>query len=125
MVAIKSTVALAALVSLASAQTFQRLGGCPTLGCVFPPDQVDFLAGQYFDVRLEVHAPKNGSEAISASPDTNFKFTIEKVGSTDGARNATLFFGTTEPAIERWNFTWYEGKTFVLLRKSILTLTYG
>lgn len=21
------------------AQTFQRLGGCPTLGCVFPPDQ--------------------------------------------------------------------------------------
>lgn len=21
------------------AQTYQRLGGCPTLGCVFPPDQ--------------------------------------------------------------------------------------
>lgn len=23
------------------AQTFQRLGGCPELGCVFPPDQYD------------------------------------------------------------------------------------
>jgi hypothetical protein len=24
------------------------------LGCVLPPDQTDFLAGQYFDIRLEV-----------------------------------------------------------------------
>jgi len=47
----------------ASAQTFQRLGTCPTLGCILPPDAQDFLAGQYFDIRVEIHAPVNGSEA--------------------------------------------------------------
>lgn len=30
---------VACLTSGAFAQTFQRLGGCPDLGCVFPPDQ--------------------------------------------------------------------------------------
>jgi hypothetical protein len=54
------------LSSLVNAQSFQRLGACPDLGCVFPPDQADFLAGQYFDIRVEVHAPVNGSEGISA-----------------------------------------------------------
>ena len=47
------------------AQTFKRLGSCPTLGCVFPPDQAEFLAGAYFDIRLEVHAPVNGTEAFN------------------------------------------------------------
>jgi alkaline phosphatase len=28
----------------------------PALGCVLPPDQTDFLAGQYFDIRLEILA---------------------------------------------------------------------
>jgi hypothetical protein len=53
----------ASFVSAVAAQTFQRLGTCPALGCILPPDAPDFLAGQYFDVRLEVHAPVNGSEA--------------------------------------------------------------
>ncbi|KDQ53788.1 hypothetical protein JAAARDRAFT_197227 [Jaapia argillacea MUCL 33604] len=35
-------------------------GACPTFGCVFPPDQTDFLVGQKFDIRLEVHAPVYG-----------------------------------------------------------------
>jgi len=107
-----STIAatLAVSVASASAQTFQRLGGCPSLGCVFPPDQVDFLAGQYFDIRLEVHAPKNGSEAISSAPDANFKFTIQKLGNnTTPPQNASTYFKTAEPALERWNFTWFEG----------------
>lgn len=30
---------IACFVAGAAAQTFQRLGGCPDLGCVFPPDQ--------------------------------------------------------------------------------------
>lgn len=30
---------IAAGISFAAAQTHQRLGGCPDLGCVFPPDQ--------------------------------------------------------------------------------------
>ncbi|KAK4894828.1 hypothetical protein LTR27_006950 [Elasticomyces elasticus] len=98
--------AAAGLASSAVAQTFQRLGGCPTLGCVFPPDQQDFLAGQFFDIRLEVHAPVNGSEATDGVPDENFSLTIGKVGET--AQPVTQFFGLEEPALEAWNFTWYE-----------------
>jgi hypothetical protein len=33
---------------------------------------IDFLAGQYFDIRLEVHSPVNGSEARVGEPDENF-----------------------------------------------------
>ncbi|RDW78317.1 putative pho-2 alkaline phosphatase [Coleophoma crateriformis] len=98
--------AAASLLTLTAAQTFQRLGGCPTLGCVLPPDQTDFLAGQYFDIRLEVHAPVNGSEANGGIPDPNFTFTIEKVGGA--AQPAASYFKIAEPALERWNFTWYE-----------------
>ncbi|OCK92351.1 putative extracellular phytase [Cenococcum geophilum 1.58] len=102
-----STVFAALLLAGAcSAQTFQRLGTCPTLGCIFPPDQADFLAGQYFDIRLEVHAPINGSEANGKLPDPNFTFTIAKDNRT--AVNATEFFKTSEPKLEHWNFTWYE-----------------
>ncbi len=63
-----SSAALAAsLAAVVSAQTFQRLGTCPTLGCILPPDAQDFLAGQYFDIRLEIHAPVNGSEATDGA----------------------------------------------------------
>ncbi|KAL8668810.1 MAG: hypothetical protein Q9168_006571 [Polycauliona sp. 1 TL-2023] len=95
------------LASIAAAQSFRRLGTCPTLGCVFPPDQTDFLAGQYFDIRLEVHAPVNGSEATGrTTPDTAFTFTIAKKGRP--AQTAAALFKITEPPLERWNFTWYE-----------------
>ncbi|KAI9794989.1 MAG: hypothetical protein M1816_000009 [Peltula sp. TS41687] len=99
----------AILFSLGVAQTFQRLGGCPKLGCIFPPDQVDFLAGTYFDIRLEVHAPVNGSEAnpgVRGVPDPNFTFTIAKKGAPP--QNASTFFKVPEPQLERWNFTWFE-----------------
>jgi hypothetical protein len=82
------------------------LGTCPTLGCVFPPDQQDFLAGQYFDIRLEVHAPVNGSEATDGKPDEDFSFTVSKVGGN--AQSASEFFGVAEPELETWDFTWYE-----------------
>jgi hypothetical protein len=49
-----SAATLVATASGAFAQTFRRLGACPKLGCIFPPDQADFLAGVYFDIRLEV-----------------------------------------------------------------------
>jgi len=103
MVSFRTTAALAAA-SLSSAvvtQTFQRLGGCPTLGCIFPPDQQDFLAGQYFDIRLEVHAPVNGSEATNGKPDENFTFTVGKVG--EAAQPVASFFGIEEPKLEKWN----------------------
>ncbi|KAL5596883.1 uncharacterized protein BROUX77_006831 [Berkeleyomyces rouxiae] len=53
--------ALLTSASLATAQTFQR---------------------KYFDLRLEVHAPLNGSEAFNnGAPDEGFTVTIGKVGS--------------------------------------------
>lgn len=87
----------------ADAQTFQRLGTCPTFGCILPPDQQDFLAGQFFDIRLEVHAPVNGSEATDGVPDEDFTFTVAKVGGA--AQPAAEFFGVDEPALETWDFT--------------------
>jgi hypothetical protein len=81
---------------LASAQTFQRLGACPKLGCIFPPDQADFLAGAKFDIRLEVHAPINGSEAFNGGvPDKNFTFVVKKEGGQDS--KASDFFKKPEP----------------------------
>jgi len=100
----KTCLILITLATFASAQTFQRLGACPTLGCVFPPDQTDFLAGQLFDIRLEVHAPVNGSEATSGVPDENFTFHIQR---PDGKRDeATKFFNVQEPELEKWTFSY-------------------
>jgi hypothetical protein len=66
------------------------------------------LAGQFFDIRLEVHAPQNGSEAIGLPPDENFTFTIAKEG--DDPKSAVDYFGIEEPELESWDFSWYEGK---------------
>ncbi len=62
-----------------------------------------------------MHAPVNGSEArlaIGGVPDTRFTFTITKKDDASRgagrARNASAFFGVPEPALERWNFTWFE-----------------
>ncbi|WEW57781.1 hypothetical protein PRK78_003248 [Emydomyces testavorans] len=104
-----SLIASAVLFSASGlAQTFQRLGGCPELGCVFPPDQAELLPGQYFDIRLEVHSPVNGSEARVGAPDPNFTFTIARKGRGSNPQKATDFFKVSEPKLETWNFTWYE-----------------
>ncbi|KAL5606744.1 uncharacterized protein BROUX77_003937 [Berkeleyomyces rouxiae] len=102
-----ASLAFLASASLATAQTFQRLGACPKLGCVLPPDQADFLPGQYFDLRVEVHAPVNGSEAFNNGvPDEGFTVTIGKDGETP--RPITDFFEIQEPKLEKWDFGWYE-----------------
>ncbi|PVI06567.1 alkaline phosphatase-like protein [Periconia macrospinosa] len=103
------SISVAAAVLLAgsvSAQTFQRLGACPTLGCVFPPDQADFLAGQFFDIRLEVHAPKNGTEAIGLPPDEKFTFTLAK--GDEAPKPVTEYFAIQDSKLENWTFSWYE-----------------
>jgi hypothetical protein len=98
---------LAASLSVVSGQTFRRLGTCPTLGCVIPPDQQDFLPGQEFDIRFEVHAPKNGSEAFNNGvPDDKFTATISKNGGK--AKSIAEFFKHAEPALEKWTFSWFE-----------------
>lgn len=73
---------------------------------MIPPDQQDFLAGQYFDIRVEVHAPVNGSEATDGVPDENFTFTIAKDDEEPQAVSA--YFDIQEPEIETWDFSWYE-----------------
>lgn len=65
------------------------------------------MAGQLFDIRVEVHAPVNGSEANGGVPDQNFTLSIEKAGGR--SQSAAAFFKVAEPALEQWNFTWYEG----------------
>lgn len=104
--------AAARLLEVVSAQTFQRLGTCPTLGCILPPDQQDFLPGQEFDIRFEVHAPVNGSEAFNDGvPDEAFTVTIAKSSSSNGSSSSSVaeFFGLDqEPEVETWSFDWYE-----------------
>ncbi|KAJ6781116.1 hypothetical protein PWT90_00697 [Aphanocladium album] len=97
----------AAAVTQVSAQTYQRLGGCPDLGCILPPDQSDFLPGQLFDLRVEVHAPVNGSEAAhGGKPDENFKVTIVKDGGK--SEDFASAFKISEPQLEKWQFKWFE-----------------
>ncbi|KAG5645932.1 hypothetical protein DXG03_004721 [Asterophora parasitica] len=101
------TVAVLLGASAASAQTFKRLGGCPKLGCVFPPDHTDFLVGQHFDIRLEVHAPVNGTEAYSGGvPDEKFSFCIQR--GYGPCTDAAKFFNVKEPALEKWSFSYFE-----------------
>ncbi|PQE07816.1 alkaline phosphatase protein [Rutstroemia sp. NJR-2017a WRK4] len=101
MVSVSIIVFAASLIALTAAQTFQRLGGCPS---------------QWFSLNYpalltptqspRVHAPVNGSEANGGVPDPNFSLTITK---GDGAaQSAASFFKIAEPALERWNFTWFE-----------------
>jgi hypothetical protein len=71
--------------------------------------RADFLAGQYFDIRLEVHQPVNGSEAIGLPLDERFTFTVAKKGAA--TKPVTEYFKVQEPKLEKWNFTWYEGKS--------------
>ncbi|KAI6358039.1 hypothetical protein MCOR25_007458 [Pyricularia grisea] len=101
--------AVAFLLPSTHGQTFQRLGSCPDLGCILPPDQSDFLPGQFFDIRLEIHAPVNGSEAFNNGvPDEDFTVTITKDGSGTESKTLTQFFSKEEPKIEKWSFGWFE-----------------
>ena len=101
------TLALTALLGV-NAQTYQRLGACPKLGCIFPPDLAEFMPGSHFDLRLEVHAPFNGSEAYNGGvPDKNFTFTVGRNGETPVS--AEKFFVTSQtPKLENWTFSWFE-----------------
>lgn len=93
------------LASVVTAQTFRRLGTCPTLGCVFPPDQADFLPGALFDIRLEVHAPVNGTEAYNGGvPDEKFTFCIQK-GKKGKCEDVKKFFKVKEAELEKWEFS--------------------
>ncbi|KAF9468034.1 alkaline phosphatase [Collybia nuda] len=107
MLGIAATLIGACTFGQVAAQTFQRLGGCPKLGCVFPPDRTDFLSGQFFDIRVEVHAPINGSEAAHGGvADENFTFCIQR--GRGECQSATRFFSVKEPTLEKWTFSYFE-----------------
>ncbi|KAF9915605.1 hypothetical protein BX616_005749 [Lobosporangium transversale] len=76
LLSIATAVSAVAAAGLDPAGQFKRLGACPTLGCVFPPDRSEFLAGAHFDVRVEVHAEND------AKPNTEYSLTIEKIGNS-------------------------------------------
>lgn len=96
-----------AVTQSASAQ-HQRLGTCSTLGCILPPTQTDFYPGQLFDIRVEVHAPVNGSDAAhNGVPDEKFSFCIQK-GAHGHCEDAHSFFEVKEPGLEKWSFNYFE-----------------
>lgn len=66
------------------------------------------MAGQYFDIRLEVHQPVNGSEYTGKPLDERFTFTVAKKGAA--AKPVTEYFKLQEPKLEKWNFSYWEGK---------------
>ncbi|PFH53031.1 hypothetical protein AMATHDRAFT_172594 [Amanita thiersii Skay4041] len=104
----RRTAILLASFTLATAQTFRRLGGCPTLGCILPPDQTDFLPNQLFDIRVEVHAPVNGTEASNEGvPDEKFSFCVQRSGK-GACEDAAKFFGVQDPTLEKWTFDYFE-----------------
>lgn len=72
-------------------------------------NRAEFIAGQYFDIRLEVHAPVNGSEARKGGPDSDFTFTIARKARGHKPKSPEDVFKVEEPELEKWNFTWYEG----------------
>ncbi|KAG0064495.1 hypothetical protein BGZ90_002185 [Linnemannia elongata] len=107
---------LATAISAVSAQLdrpgqFYRLGACPDLGCVFPPDRTNFLAGAKFDVRVEVH----GEDQIQ--PDTDYSLSIRKLSKADTKDRKnnsnkpvdfTKFTKVQPDAPEAWNFSYFK-----------------
>ncbi|KAF9936159.1 hypothetical protein BGZ75_007021 [Mortierella antarctica] len=100
--------AISAVSALDAPGQFKRLGACPTLGCVFPPDSAEFVAGAHFDVRVEVHAENENK------PNTDYSLTIEKLGghgkdNKHGGKKAVDFtkFSKVKPnAQEAWDFAY-------------------
>ncbi|KAJ8503406.1 hypothetical protein ONZ45_g10884 [Pleurotus djamor] len=96
-----------AFFQIVAAQSFKRLGACPTLGCIFPPDQAEFFPGSLFDIRLEVHAPVNGSEA-SNNGVVNQQFSLCIQQGTGRCQDVTKFFSVKESPVETWSFSYFE-----------------
>ncbi|KAG0266228.1 hypothetical protein BG011_002925 [Mortierella polycephala] len=99
--------AISAVTALDPVGQFKRAAACPTLGCVFPPDRSEFLAGSRFDVRVEVHAENNDKV------NNKYSLTIEKLSGNGkhGKRGAIEFskFSHIKPnGQESWDFTYFK-----------------
>ncbi|GAA5851374.1 hypothetical protein JCM9279_001122 [Rhodotorula babjevae] len=99
--------AVATLATTVSAQTFRRAAACPDLGCIYPPDQSTFIAGQVFDIRIEVQAPANGSSPYNNGvPSSDFALYIGGKGADE--QEISTFYDIEDPAVESYNFTYFE-----------------
>ncbi|GAA6024640.1 hypothetical protein JCM11491_002887 [Sporobolomyces phaffii] len=97
------------LFSAASAQTYRRTAACPGLGCIYPPDQVDFIAGSVFDIRVEVQAPFNGSRAYNNGvPNRDFSLKIGRKKDGSDAQDVSTYYKLDTPTVAAYNFTYYE-----------------
>lgn len=103
----RAALAAALLATSVSAQTFRRTAACPTLGCIFPPDQSSFIAGQVFDIRIEAQAPINGSMPF------NNGVVVGEPQLWIGCKNKELqpitdYFKVQDVKPDAYNFTYYE-----------------
>jgi hypothetical protein len=72
-------------------------------------DQVDFVAGTVFDIRVEVQAPLNGSRPYNnGNPDSDFSVTIGRKKDGSDAKPLSQFYDVKEPDLTSYNFTYYE-----------------
>lgn len=109
----RAVLAAALLATTASAQTFRRTAACPTLGCIFPPSESSFIAGQVFDIRLEAQAPANGSMPF------NNGVVVGEPELWIGCKNKELqkitdFFKIDDVKSDAYNFTYYEVRRLCL-----------
>lgn len=109
----RAVLAAALLATTASAQTFRRTAACPTLGCIFPPSESSFIAGQVFDIRLEAQAPANGSMPF------NNGVVVGEPELWIGCKNKELqkltdFFKIDDVKSDAYNFTYYEVRCLFL-----------
>ncbi|ORX62255.1 alkaline phosphatase-like protein [Hesseltinella vesiculosa] len=118
MVQLKTFVCLAQLAALALAVKpndyqrvpdqegqYPRLGACPDKhACIFPPTESQFLAGGYFDLRVELHAYDEDTTKPVPSPFTTFKTTVRK--NHGSWKDASQYFHASVPPLEQWHFNW-------------------
>ncbi|KAL8291314.1 hypothetical protein RQP46_002292 [Phenoliferia psychrophenolica] len=70
-------------------------------------DQTDFIAGQVFDLRIEVQAPVNGTEAYNGGV-PSLDFALEISGDGGKPLEISQFLNRPDPTVEKYNFTYYE-----------------
>ncbi|KAK4702536.1 phosphatidate phosphatase LPIN, partial [Phenoliferia sp. Uapishka_3] len=76
-------------------------------GMDFSSVPTDFIAGQVFDIRVEIQAPLNGSAPFNRGvPSPNF--TLEIFGDGGYPLEISQFYQIKDPAVEAYNFTYFE-----------------
>ncbi|KXN68390.1 alkaline phosphatase-like protein, partial [Conidiobolus coronatus NRRL 28638] len=76
---------------------------CPGAPCVLPPEGAEFLAGAYFDTRVEIHDEINNN-ANGEFTVTISKYNNDKPGNPEPFER--FFKVEKSPELERWNFTY-------------------